>query len=262
MILATLLLRGEPHEALAAAALENQCDLVVIGKRGYNLPPGDHMGKVTERVIGYCPTDVLVVPVRGALGLDRLLLPVDGSRCSRRAVTRALSLAGPDASLLAVAVLDAPPGFVEDAPEAARDLLQSLERLVAEVAAGAGGRGIPCQTRVAVGPASRTIVDLAAAWQAGLIVMGSHGRTGLKAPPHGQRHRKGGGAGPLSGPGGEGGNLTWRSGPAPPVVRPPVLPLDSCYSSLVTAPVVISPQICRITRLVFPQVLASLAEDD
>jgi nucleotide-binding universal stress UspA family protein len=174
------LLRGEPHEALSAAAREHGCDLVVIGKRGQDLPPGSQMGKVTERVIGYCPLDVLVVPARGSLSLDRLVLPVDGSRFSREAAARALVLAGAGAQLLAVAVLDAPPGFITEVPEVARDLLANLETLVAGVAQEAGNLGLPCQTRVLVGPASRTIVEIAAEWQAGLIVMGSHGRTGLK----------------------------------------------------------------------------------
>jgi nucleotide-binding universal stress UspA family protein len=178
--LTTLLLKGEPHEALGAAARENGCDLVVIGRRGRDLPDGAHMGKVTERVIGYCPLDVLVVPVQGSLSLDRLLLPVDGSRFSREAAARALCLAQPGAALLTVSILDAPPGFVKEVPEVARDLLENLEKLVAEVARQAAESGLSCETRVLVGSAYRTVVDLAGEWQTGLIVMGSHGRTGLK----------------------------------------------------------------------------------
>jgi nucleotide-binding universal stress UspA family protein len=178
--LTTLLLKGEPHEAISAAARKQDCDLVVIGKRGYDLPPGVQMGRVTQRVIGYCPNDVLVVPVRGTLSLERLLLPVDGSRFSREATARALSLAAADATLLALSVLDAPPGFVSEVPEVARDLLNSLEALVAEVARQAADHGVPCETRVVVGPAYRVVVELAGEWQAGLIVMGSHGRTGHK----------------------------------------------------------------------------------
>jgi nucleotide-binding universal stress UspA family protein len=178
--LTTRLLKGEPHEAISAAARELGCDLVVIGKRGHDLPPGAHMGRVTERVIGFCPTDVLVVPARGTLSLDRLFLPVDGSRFSREASNRALFLAATDATLLVVAVLDAPPGFVSDVPDIARDLLHSLEELVAGVARQAADRSVSCETWVVVGPAYRTIVELAGEWGAGLIVMGSHGRTGLK----------------------------------------------------------------------------------
>ena len=178
--LETLLVKGEPHEAISAAAREQGCDLVVIGKRGHDLPPGAQMGRVTERVIGYCPTDVLVVPARGSLELGRLLLPVDGSRFSRRATARALGLAAVGAILLALSVLDAPPGFVTEVPEVARDLLHSLEELVAEVARKAADHGLACETRIVVGPAYRSIVELAGQWQAGLIVMGSHGRTGLK----------------------------------------------------------------------------------
>jgi len=179
--LETLLIKGEPHEALSAAARDYGCDLVVIGKRGQELPPGAQMGKVTERVIGYCPTDVLVVPVRGALDLKRLLLPVDGSRFSRRAADRALGLAAESGStLLAVSALDAPPGFAAEVPEVAQDLMNSLEDLVAGVARKAAEQGVSCQIRVEVGPAYRVVLDAAAKWDAGLIVMGSHGRTGLK----------------------------------------------------------------------------------
>jgi len=181
LALETLLVKGDPHEALCAATRDYSCDLVVIGKRGQELPPGARMGKVTERVIGYCHTDVLVVPVRGALDLGRLLLPVDGSRFSRRAADRGLALAAEaGASLLVISALDAPPGFATEVPEVAQDLLNNLEDLVAGVAQKARDRNIPCQTRVAVGSAYRLIVDAAAEWDAGLIVMGSHGRTGLK----------------------------------------------------------------------------------
>jgi nucleotide-binding universal stress UspA family protein len=177
--LETLLVKGEPPEALSAATRDYSCDLVLIGKRGYDLPAGVQMGRVTERVIGYCPTDVLVVPVRGFLNLKRLLLPVDGSRFSRRAATQALALAAESgSSLLAMSVLDAPPGFMKEVPEVARDLLNNLEDLVAGVARKASDQGVPCETRVAVGPAYRLIVELAGEWDAGLIVMGSHGRTG------------------------------------------------------------------------------------
>jgi nucleotide-binding universal stress UspA family protein len=179
--LETLLVKGEPHEALSAAARDHGCDLVVIGKRGQELPPGAQMGKVTERVIGYCPTDVLVVPVQGALDLNRLLLPVDGSRFSRQAAARALGLAAASGSTLqVVSALDAPPGFMSEVPEVAQDLLNNLENLVAGVARKAADQGVSCKTRIAVGPAYRIIVDAAAEWEAGLIIMGSHGRTGLK----------------------------------------------------------------------------------
>jgi len=179
--LETLLLAGEPHEALSAAARARGADLVVIGKRGQDLPPGALMGKVTERVIGYCPLDVLVVPEEGDLRLDRLLLPVDGSRFSRRAAARALDLAvSVEGELAAVSVLDAPPGFAAEVPEVARDLQEKLAELVEGVAREAQARGLSCRSTVAEGSAYRVIVEMAREWPAGLIVMGSHGRTGLK----------------------------------------------------------------------------------
>lgn len=179
--LEVLLLAGQPHEALSAAAAQLGSDLLVVGKRGRELPPGTMMGKVTERVIGYCPLDVLVVPEDAELRLDRLLLPVDGSRFSRRATARALDLAESlGGELAAVSVLDVPPGFVTEVPEVARDLRERLVELVEGVAREAAARGLSLETRVVEGSAYRVIVELAREWRAGLIVMGSHGRTGLK----------------------------------------------------------------------------------
>lgn len=179
--LESVLVTGEPHEALSAAAKAAGSDLVIIGKRGRDLPSGAHMGTVTERVIGFCPLDVLVVPVRGFLNITRLLLPVDGSRFSRRATTRALELAEETGgALLAVSILDVPPGFMTEVPEVARDLREKAAELVSGVAQEAEARSLACQIRVAEGSAYRLIVALAQEWGAGLIVMGSHGRTGLK----------------------------------------------------------------------------------
>ena len=62
----------------------------------------------------------------------------------------------------------------------ARDLRDKAEELVAGVAREAVSRGLACQKKVAEGSAHRIIVESAQEWGAGLIVMGSHGRTGLR----------------------------------------------------------------------------------
>jgi universal stress protein A len=54
-----------------------------------------------------------------------------------------------------------------------------LQDYVAEIVTQAQSRNIPVTERVLEGTAYKTIVEIAAQEKANLIVMGSHGRTGL-----------------------------------------------------------------------------------
>lgn len=178
---APLLLFGEPHERLVAAAKAEDCDIIVVGLKGRDLPPQALMGSTTARTIGFAPMDVLVVPEHGVLGFSRLLLPTDGSRCSQGAARRAVDLCRAWlAELFVVAVLDAPPGFGEEDPEVARALKDRLLDLAAGVCRQGESQGVPCRAAVEEGAAWRVIVEAARRERADLIVIGSHGRTGLK----------------------------------------------------------------------------------
>jgi nucleotide-binding universal stress UspA family protein len=181
MPLKAIAARGEPHECIVAAAASEGSDLVVVGLKGRDLPAAALMGSTTARVIGFSPQDVLVVPEHAGISLTKILLPTDGSRYSQKAAARALEIcAACGSELEALSVLDAPPGFAEDAPEVAADLLARLKELTAGVKQRAERQGISCRAEVRQGPVYRVITDHAAKGKVSLIVMGSHGRTGLK----------------------------------------------------------------------------------
>jgi nucleotide-binding universal stress UspA family protein len=174
-------LGGDPHARLVDLARERGCDLIVMGRKGSARPGKALMGSTVARVIGYAPLDVLVVPLEAKVELKRILCPLDGSRFSKEALNRALALAGDrQGELLAVSVLDAPPGFAHEVPDVAQEILAGLEKLVRDAARQAAAQGLTCHTRVYQGSAYRAIVEAADARQADLIVMGSHGRTGLR----------------------------------------------------------------------------------
>lgn len=114
-----------------------------------------------------------------------ILHPTDFSRASRAAFTRALADARADrAELLLVHVVSMP--FAGDgymSPAAYADVLESfrlhgqrqLDKLVAKAkAAGARARGLLLE-----GTAADAIVRTARAKHADVIVMGTHGRTGV-----------------------------------------------------------------------------------
>jgi len=172
---------GRPEEVIVSLARAQGSDLIVVGRRGLGLPERVMMGSVTARIIGLSPVDVLVVPRHTRLALETLLVATDGSRYSRQAAWRAIQLAQVAGGFLHVlTVLDIPPGFEQEAPEVAAALRSGLEKLVAEVTGQAEDLKVKARGWVRQGPAYQEVVKLAQELPAHLLIMGSHGRTGLK----------------------------------------------------------------------------------
>ncbi len=119
-----------------------------------------------------------------------ILLPVDGSEQSATAVQAVLNRPWPSGShvrILAVIENAGPPPVGELMLSPAVDLGQlrqqniaNAEKLTAEVAASLRASGLSVDKAVREGDASNSIVDEAKDWPADLIVMGTHGYTGLK----------------------------------------------------------------------------------
>jgi nucleotide-binding universal stress UspA family protein len=113
---------------------------------------------------------------------DRILLPVDGSPESRRAVEYALALADAfDATVDALAVLDSSeaPDVFDEGPTGRRvasavraDAVAALDA-VGERAAAAG---VPATESVVVGHPTEAVLDAVEASGAGLVVLATHAR--------------------------------------------------------------------------------------
>ncbi len=119
----------------------------------------------------------------------RILVPVDGSPQSDRALDVAIALASAQgASLRLVAVLDETKyvdGFeptlvvIDDVlPRARREVGGILEAARARAVAAGARAEVELVTEDARDIAS-TVIDRAAAWRADLLVVGTHGRRGL-----------------------------------------------------------------------------------
>lgn len=157
------------YEGILEEAGESQPDLIIMGRHGYTGLTRLLMGSVTARVIGHSPCDVLVVPREVPLSFKSLLVASDGSVFSEAAWTAALSLTKTMGSALigvAVAASD------RDVP-VATEVVRGLE-------AAASQQGIALDTMVPMGRPEEGIVKAADFKGASLIIVGSHGRTGLK----------------------------------------------------------------------------------
>jgi len=114
-----------------------------------------------------------------------LLYATDFSRASRPAFAKALALAKQDrARLLVLHVLMPPSPFLGDALPASYVELQvrarrETERRLAALVAQAKKAGVRAEARLVEGVPSEEILRAARKQRADLIVIGTHGRTGL-----------------------------------------------------------------------------------
>jgi nucleotide-binding universal stress UspA family protein len=159
-----------PHAAIVTAAEEIRPDLIIMGRCGKTALARILMGNVTARVIGHTRQNVLVVPRGGMVGFQRILVASDGSPYSAAAWELALAMAKQAASKL-IGVSVAPEEG--DIPEAKA----IIHRMLAE----ANRARLPLKGVCPQGVApDEGIVQQAIKNEVDLIIMGSHGRTGLK----------------------------------------------------------------------------------
>ena len=172
--------KGEAYERIVEVAESENCDLIVMGRKGHGRIEKALVGCVTERVIGHTQRDVLVVPNGTTLGMDGILLATDGSKYSEAAAAKAIDFAKSYGSSLAiVSVVDVTDEFQTEAPEIMEKLVKDSGKIVQEASDKAKTSGIDARTYVKEGEAYSIITGLAAERGAELIVMGSHGRKGL-----------------------------------------------------------------------------------
>lgn len=172
---------GEPYSTIVDTAQDHGCDLIILGKHGPDLIELALANSVTGRVIGHSTVDVLVIPEGAIVRWNRILLATDGSGFSRKATTRAMELAkSRGAELAVVSALDLNPEFYAEAPELAERLEQDAHQCVLAVQQQAEEIGIRPQCTVRQGDAFKAILNAAKELSADMIVMGSHGRKGLK----------------------------------------------------------------------------------
>lgn len=162
----------EPFFEIVEEARARAADLIVIrnrGKRGALLRL--LVGDIAARVIGQAPCHVLSVPQAARMWGKRLLLATDGSPHSAAAATLAAKVARSYG--LVVLVVSA----VEEGHSA--EWRAQAGQLVADTAGELARAGLAAEGRVVEGRPHEAVIRQAREWGSDLIVLGSHGRTGL-----------------------------------------------------------------------------------
>lgn len=113
---------------------------------------------------------------------EKILVAVDGSSNSDFALEQALSMANAcNGMLYAITVIDVYPKQIEGTPGAKEQMQKEAESLLQKVEAKAKEKNIPVETTVHWGRhPHEAIIEDCKEKGVDLIVLGTHGRTGLK----------------------------------------------------------------------------------
>ncbi len=165
---------GDAAESIVQTAEESRADLIVLGQRGMTASFAFLLGGVSQKVATYAPCSVLVVK-DSAGSLDRLLLAVDGSEASDRAV-RFLETA-PFKGPLHITVVTVWAQGGETAPRTAQ---AKGEDFLATIAQRLARRAVAVETEYLTGDPALAILDAASRRQARMIVLGARGAKAIQ----------------------------------------------------------------------------------
>lgn len=124
-------------------------------------------------------------PAKAAFRLKQILVPVDFSECSRKALRYALALASQfGGAIRLIHVIEAAyvMGDFGAADYAAleAELKTEAEKQLSGLAESEIGSTVPCTTTLCNGRPATEIAEAAREFEADLVVIATHGRTGLK----------------------------------------------------------------------------------
>jgi nucleotide-binding universal stress UspA family protein len=200
LFLRSIVQNGVPFHEITSAAKSLNMDLIIIATHGYTGFKRVLLGSTAERVVRYAPCPVLTVrPVeqqsvggrRAKAGTKRvaqfrrLLVPVDFSEESKRALQYATRFAEQFGSVVDLIYVIESTGRLKGSQfirpglnvgAAATELRGKLAQLAREEVEELA----PVFPHVESGKASEEIVGLARSRGADLIVISTHGRTGMK----------------------------------------------------------------------------------
>jgi len=161
--------RGEdPYLDIVNQAEKNQVRMVIMGTRGRTGIKRVIMGSVAGKVIGHASCNVLIVHPEAKIGYKKIVIATDGSRHSEDAASEAIAIAKRCESFISVVSVAASDAETVSAKENVRQIVELAKQ-----------NGIKIEGIIIQGLPYEAIVRHAKQNGADLIVVGSHGRTGL-----------------------------------------------------------------------------------
>lgn len=184
-------LLGRPAETLASYAESSGADLIAMSTHGRSGIGRWLIGSVTDRVLHLSSIPMLIIrPAETAPAAEprigTILVPLDGSNLSESALPYARDLARRlRARVVLVQALEQALGAVGDLAsepmliDVTADAEAAAKHRLSGIADGLRAGNLICEVIVLTGQPAASIVELASHQSDGMIVMTSHGRSGL-----------------------------------------------------------------------------------
>jgi nucleotide-binding universal stress UspA family protein len=175
---------GSAYDQIVKHAIDRDVNLVVIGAGDKKETDKYQLGITAEKVMRACPKPVWVTKKGCSQDLGNILVPVDFSGASNRALRNAVVLARKFGAKLTVlhvveGLSNIYPGRPLVKPEDQGNFKKDQEAEFAKFLQGFDFQGVNWTKTVSMGEPSEEILKTARYMNSPLIIMGSEGRTGL-----------------------------------------------------------------------------------
>lgn len=184
----TIVTYGHAFAAIIKRAHEEEADLICIGARRKEGVAQVILGSTAQKIVRKAPCPVLVVKGRKPAQFNQILVPVDFSDPSKQSLRAAIDFAESVGSKITVLHVVEPVmfpygGFAEAyvPPVMPRTELKAAKSDLKAFLQSVQFRGVPWESKIRRGRVTETIRRFIRRNHVDLVVMGTHGRTGL---PH------------------------------------------------------------------------------
>ncbi|MCI4625532.1 MAG: universal stress protein [Candidatus Magnetoovum sp. WYHC-5] len=161
----------QAYEAIVEEAKKRRTDIIIMGRRGRTGLSRLVIGSQTAKTIAYAPCKILVVPKDTEIKGEAILLATDGSKYSEYAEMEAVNMANRCPFVKQ---------FVAMSVASTQEKKSEAEKNLLRVKANAEKRGVKLETLTLIGEPYKVIVNASLESGADIVIMGTHGRTGIQ----------------------------------------------------------------------------------
>lgn len=167
------------------AESRNDYDLVIVGSRGLGKVKRTFLGSVSNKVVNQAANSTLVVKNYHKDGFSKILVPLDGSRNSKRALYKATKIAENFSSeLLIISVVKEIEDSIFTFDKEREKILQEenikkSKKILADALESIDSSKFKVSTELIIGSVGESIIEKAEEDEYNLIVMGSRGQNSI-----------------------------------------------------------------------------------
>jgi nucleotide-binding universal stress UspA family protein len=181
VIVKTVLEEGDPFIKIVDTALSENCDLIVLGRKKELGLMGKLLGVNIARTIGHSPIDILVIPEGSNFSFNKILVPIDGSVYSEIALKKACKIAQTFSSeLFILSVVDIPVEISTEYPDLRERVYSKAKNILEGAQKFAENLCKKVETDIREGDPAEEILSFIKEKGIETVVIGSHGKTGMK----------------------------------------------------------------------------------